>query len=71
MVNFVKSKSNLKLTHAALNGAGIAFAWDWHVDELLKSGQLIALTQPIDCDKNGFFSPKTKLINITFMLLTL
>jgi len=56
----IQMEDQVAVMHAALNGAGIALAWDWHVDELLKSGQLIALTQPIDCEKNGFFLTQNK-----------
>ncbi|MCQ1060350.1 LysR substrate-binding domain-containing protein [Photobacterium sp. DNB23_23_1] len=40
---------------AAINDAGIALVWDWHVDELLEAGQLVALTKLIDFNDKAYF----------------
>ncbi|MBR7890030.1 LysR family transcriptional regulator [Marinomonas sp. A79] len=55
----IQMESQVAVMHAALNGVGIALAWDWHVQALLESGQLVALTKPIECDHNGFFLAKS------------
>lgn len=40
---------------AALNGVGIALAWDWHVRELLATDQLIELSKPIEFIDKAYF----------------
>ncbi|MGF1733801.1 LysR substrate-binding domain-containing protein [Photobacterium satsumensis] len=40
---------------AAINDAGIALVWDWHVEELLDTGQLVALTELFDFTDKAYF----------------
>ncbi|SJL84233.1 LysR substrate-binding domain-containing protein [Vibrio palustris] len=53
--NIMLMDDQISIIQAALNDAGIALAWDWHVQSLLDEGQLIALTPPIECHNNAFF----------------
>lgn len=59
----IQMEDQVAVIHAALNDAGIALAWDWHVETLLKSGQLIALTDPIEGDNNAFFLTRSDNTN--------
>ncbi|MEL0613162.1 LysR substrate-binding domain-containing protein [Marinomonas arenicola] len=53
--NEIQMEDQVTVIHAALNGAGVAMAWDWQVDEFIKNGQLVALNSAIECDSNAFF----------------
>ncbi len=53
--NVIQVEDQVSVIQAALNHAGIALAWDWQVRDLLQSGQLVAITNPVDFDKNAFF----------------
>lgn len=53
--NEMQMEDQIAVLHAAMSGAGIALAWDWHVNDLLKNGQLVALTKPVEFGNNGYF----------------
>lgn len=53
--NALYMEDQIAITQAALSGAGIALVWDWHVQDFLKNGELIALKEPIECHRNAFF----------------
>ena len=53
--NMMVMEDQIAVIQAALNDAGIALAWDWHIEQLLESEQLIALTPPLECYNNAFF----------------
>lgn len=53
--NVLQMEDQIAITQAALNDAGIALAWDWHVQPFIENGELIALSDPIECDNNAFF----------------
>ncbi len=53
--NMMVMEDQIAVIQAALNDAGIALAWDWHIEQLLESKQLIALTPPLECYNNAFF----------------
>ncbi|MFD2017365.1 LysR substrate-binding domain-containing protein [Vibrio olivae] len=52
--NVIQVEDQVSVIHAAVNDAGIALAWDWQVRDLLESGQLVAITEPVDFN-NAFF----------------
>lgn len=54
-------EDQIGVIQAALNDAGIALAWDWHIADLLESEQLIALTKPIECHTNAFFLSRSQV----------
>ena len=62
-LNEIQMEDQIAVIHAAQNGLGIALAWDWHVEDLIKDGSLIALTPPVECHNNGFFLTRTKNAN--------
>ena len=53
--NEIQMEDQIAVVHAAINGAGIALAWDWHVKSLLDDGSLITLTPAVECHNNAFF----------------
>lgn len=53
--NELRMEDQIAVLHAAMGGAGIALAWDWHVDSLLETGQLITLTEPVEFHNNAYF----------------
>lgn len=61
--NEIQMEDQITVVHAAQNGLGIALAWDWHVADLIAEGHLVALTQPVTCQRNGFFLTRTKNAN--------
>ncbi|WP_068716576.1 LysR substrate-binding domain-containing protein [Vibrio tritonius] len=54
-------EDQIGVIQAAINDAGIALAWDWHIAELLESEQLIALTPPVECYENAFFLSRSQV----------
>lgn len=62
-LNEIQMEDQIAVIHAAQNGLGIALAWDWHVEDLIADGSLIALTPPIECKNNAFFLTRTKNAN--------
>ena len=61
--NEIQMEDQIAVVHAAMNGAGIALAWDWHVTSLLDDGSLIALTPTVECHNNAFFLTRTDNAN--------
>jgi len=61
--NEIQMEDQVGVIHAALNGAGIALAWDWHVESLLVDGQLVALTTPVQSDSHAFFITQSDKAN--------
>ena len=61
--NEIQMEDQVTVIHAALNGAGVAMAWDWQVEELIKSKQLIALTKSVEFDNNAFFLTHNEVSN--------
>lgn len=61
--NEIQMEDQISVVHAAQNGLGIALAWDWHVEELINEGHLIALTQPVECNNNAFFLTRAENAN--------
>jgi LysR family glycine cleavage system transcriptional activator len=61
--NEMQMEDQIAVIYAAMNGAGIALAWDWHVDSLLESGQLVALTATVECNNNAFFLTRSENAN--------
>lgn len=53
--NEMQMEDQVAVIHAAMNGGGIALAWDWHVQDLIQGGELVALTTVVDCHNNAFF----------------
>lgn len=62
-LNEIQMEDQIAVVHAAQNGLGIALAWDWHVEDLITEGSLVALTAPIECKNNAFFLTRTKNAN--------
>lgn len=62
-LNEIQMEDQIAVIHAAQNGLGIALAWDWHVEDLIAGGHLVALTTPIECDSNAFFLTRTENAN--------
>ena len=48
-------EDQVAVIQAAINDAGIALAWDWHVRELLETGQLISLTECVEFTEKAYF----------------
>ena len=61
--NEIQMEDQVAVIHGALNGAGIALAWDWHVKALIENGQLIALTPMVEYHNNAFFLSHRKGAN--------
>lgn len=53
--NTLKVDDQVAVIQAAINNAGIAIAWDWQVRALLKTGQLISVTETLDFPDKGYF----------------
>ncbi|PYF84523.1 LysR family glycine cleavage system transcriptional activator [Marinomonas alcarazii] len=62
-LNEIQMEDQIAVVHAAQNGLGIALAWDWHVEDLIAEGSLVALTPPIECKNNAFFLTRTENAN--------
>lgn len=62
-LNEIQMEDQIAVVHAAQNGLGIALAWDWHVEDLIADGSLVALTVPIECKNNAFFLTRTENAN--------
>ncbi|MGO3346413.1 MAG: LysR substrate-binding domain-containing protein [Marinomonas sp.] len=61
--NEIQMEDQVTVIHAALNGAGVAMAWDWQVVELIKNNQLIALSPAVEFDNNAFFLTHNEVSN--------
>lgn len=53
--NVIQVEDQVSVIQAAVNDAGIALAWDWHVRELIEQGALVTLTKPVEFNTNAFF----------------
>ncbi|OCH22042.1 hypothetical protein A6E04_09320 [Aliivibrio logei] len=53
--NVIQVEDQVSVIQAAVNDAGIALTWDWHVRELIEQGRLVALTKPVEFNTNAFF----------------
>lgn len=62
-LNEIQMEDQIAVIHAAQNGLGIALAWDWHVEELIAEGSLIAITPTVECHNNAFFLARTENAN--------
>ena len=54
-INEMRLEDQISIIYAAINGVGIALVWDWHVESLIEAGQLVALSEVVEGDKNAFF----------------
>ncbi len=51
----ISMTDQIAVIQAAINDTGIALVWDWHVKDLLETGQLIALTDMLHFDEKAYF----------------
>lgn len=53
--NSLKVDDQVAVIQAAINDGGIAIAWDWQIRDLVRSGQLIAVTEVQEVPEKGYF----------------
>lgn len=53
--NALKVNDQVAVIQAAINDAGIAIAWDWQIRDLVRSGQLIAVSAIQEVPEKGYF----------------